>query len=315
MAAAGQLSNRKRAALCICAAVGLASTQDALVKWVSGSYPVYEVLLIRCAVAFVIVGALVQHQGGFVRLLTPHWPRVMLRSLVMCSAYLAFVLSIATIPIADAIAVYFTMPFFVAGLSWPVLGERVRAHRWLAIAAGFIGVMIMKGVSTAIFDPALLLALWSAFAYGLGQLMGRSLSRHVTPVVLAFHQNLVYAAVALLLAAVFGLAGHSLPSSGSLAFLTRPWMMPPPGELALMGLLGAIASIAMVLFGAAYKNAEASFVAPFEYTAMFWAVGYGVLLFGNLPDLRVALGGAVVVTAGLWMLWMDNRIRLAAQTG
>ena len=65
---------------------------------------------------------------------------MLLRSLILCTAYFAFVLSIAAMPIANSVAIYFTMPFFVAGLAGPLLGERVRIYRWLAIIAGFIGV-------------------------------------------------------------------------------------------------------------------------------------------------------------------------------
>ena len=71
-------------------------------------------------------------------------------------------------PIADSVAIYFTMPFFVAGLAYPVLGERVQIHRWLAIIAGFVGVIIMLDPSSDVFEPAAFFALYSAFGYALG---------------------------------------------------------------------------------------------------------------------------------------------------
>jgi drug/metabolite transporter (DMT)-like permease len=137
MTVQGLSDNKTLAMLAVCAGVALASTQDALVKWVSGNYPVHEALTIRGLVAALIVLAMVWRSTGLAAMLTPEWPRTLLRGAILCSAYMAFTLSIAAMPIADAVAIYFTMPFFVAALSWPVLGERVRLHRWVAIVAGF----------------------------------------------------------------------------------------------------------------------------------------------------------------------------------
>ena len=81
-----------------------------------------------------------------------------------------------------------------------------------------------------------------------------------------------------------------------------------------MAALGVLASVAMVLFSIGYKHAEASFVAPFEYSAMFWAITYGFILFGDFPGLPTAIGGAIVIAAGLFMLWMDRRVP-QVQTG
>ena len=73
-----------------------------------------------------------------------------------------------------------------------------------------------------------------------------------------------------------------------------------------LGLLGVCASFGMILFGTAYKLAESSFVAPFEYSSMIWAVLFGFILFGDIPGLHTLAGGVIVVSAGLFMLWMDR---------
>ena len=81
--------------------------------------------------------------GGLKALASPHLGPVLLRALILCGGYYTYVLAIAAMPMANGVAIYFTMPFFVAGLAFPVLGERVSLHRWLAIIAGFIGVTII----------------------------------------------------------------------------------------------------------------------------------------------------------------------------
>jgi drug/metabolite transporter (DMT)-like permease len=251
-------------------------------------------------------------QGVLTTVFPPLWLRIALRAVVMCTAYLAFILSIAAIPIADAVAVYFTMPFFVAGLSMPLLGERVRQHRWIAIVLGFIGVIIANGVTKGMLDPAVLLALYSALGYAVGQMMGRRLSLRVSPAVMSLHQNAIYFAAAVLLAIAFEWLGAGPSDSKILAFLTRSWVWPTLLDLFLMSTLGALAAFAMVMFTSAYKHAEASFVAPFEYTAMFWAVFYGYALWHDVPDRYVILGGGLVITAGLYMLWRDRSLPSAS---
>ena len=135
--------NKARAALLILAAIGLASTQDAIVKAMSSTYPVYETMIIRGLTSMPILAFWLVHTGGLKSLATPFWPSMLLRALILCSAYMAFILAIAAMPIANMVAIYFTMPFFVAGLAGPFLGERVPIYRWIAITTGFIGVLVM----------------------------------------------------------------------------------------------------------------------------------------------------------------------------
>ena len=308
--------NRGLALACVLVAIGLASTQDAVTKAMSGSYSAYETVIFRCLGAMPVLAVLWWKQGSVGQFMTPLLGRVILRSLILCAAYFAFVLSIAAMPIANSVAIYFTMPFFVAALAGPMLGERVRLHRWLAIIAGFIGVLIMIRPGASVFEPAALLALFSAFGYAFGQMMGRPIARVVPPVVIANWQNLIYLAVAAAMAIVFNVFDWSGLEHKSMVFLSRPWVAPPLIDLAVLTANGLLAAFAMVLFVSAYKYGESNFVAPFEYSSMIWAIGYGLLLFNDFPDKYTWIGAAVVVTAGLLMLWRDRRIdRMVAAQG
>lgn len=300
--------NRLLAVLCILAAVGLASTQDAIVKSMSGSYSAYETIILRCVGSAPVLGVMLIGGGQARAMLTPLLGRVLLRSLILCSAYLAFVMSIATMPIANSVAIYFTMPFFVAGLAGPLLGERVRLHRWLAIGAGFAAVLIMVRPGAGVFEPAALLALYSAFGYAWGQMMGRPLAQAVPPIVIANWQNLVYLGVALMLCVAFNATGIGPFEHKSLQFLARTWVWPDMTDFAILCGNGVIAAFAMVLFVTAYKFAESNFVAPFEYSAMIWAVIYGLAIFGDFPDAFTWIGAALVVAAGLFMVWRDRQL-------
>jgi drug/metabolite transporter (DMT)-like permease len=308
MASQNSPDNKLLAVLYACGAVGIACSGDTIVKWLSGSYPVHQVLFIRCLVGMPILALIVNRNASLASLIGPGTGLSLTRSLIMSSAYLAYILSIAAVPMANTVAIYFTMPLIVAVLAGPLLGERVRLHRWIAIIVGFLGVIIMVNPGSGVLEPAALLALWSAIGYAIAQTLARRVVRTVPPAAMAFHSNAVYLTVAVSLALVVAVFDMGSVQNKSLAFLARSWQWPPLPDLAAMMLLGAAVAFAMVLFGMAYKSAESSFVAPFEYSAMFWALLLGFLAFGDVPSLRTLWGGAIVLLAGLFMLWVDRRI-------
>lgn len=295
-------------ALCVCAALGLFSIQDSLVKWMSGSYPIYEFLVLRTITMVPILGIAAWREGGAAAFDVQRPMLMILRGVILCGAYTTFALSIATLSLAAATAIYFTLPLFVAGLSWPLLGERVPGYRWIAIIVGFGGVLVMVQPwrEGGVFEPAALLALSGAFLYGLGQMMARYFKNERTSVI-SFYQSFAYLMIAGLLAAVFGTGALEMPGHASLQFLTRGWVAPNWFDLALMLAFGPLSAIGMPLFVHGYKSAPPSFSAAFEYTGMFWAVGLGWLIFRELPDQPTIAGAAIVVAAGLFMLYFDNR--------
>lgn len=317
--AAGHRDNRLLAVVLVCSACFCATSQDSLMKYLSGGYPIHQLLAIRSLVAIPVILGIIVSTTGLASIPTRHLGRVLLRGSILFVGFMSFALAFAAMPLADVVTIYFTMPFIVAALSAPVLGERVGWVRWMAIATGFLGVVIMLQKDADLTDPstilagfarpAALLALLSASCYGVGQLMSRSLSRHVPPAITSFYQNLIYLGVSLVLAAYFNLAPVEGSADKSFAFLTRPWLTPPSSDLPILLAIALLGSFAMPLFSTAYKYGEASFVASFEYTAMFWAVLYGVLLFSDVPSTATWIGSAIVVGAGLFMLAIDRRTR------
>ena len=289
--------------------VGLASAQDAVVKYMSSGYPAYETLLFRCVGSLPVIAFILWKEGrGWSHCHAAVAAGAACAALILAAAYLCFVLAIAAMPIANAVAIYFTMPFFVAGLAGPLLHERVRLHRWLAIIAGFIGVLIMVRPGAGVFEPASLLALVSAFGYAVGQMLGRPLSQKVPPIVIATWQNFVYAGMALAIGIFFNTFDFGTFTHPSLVFLSRPPVWPGAFDATLLFGHGVFAACAMILFINAYRLAETNFVAPFEYSAMIWAVFYGIVLFGDFPDFYTWIGAAIVVVAGILMILRDRAL-------
>ncbi len=170
--------------------------------------------------------------------------------------------------------------------------------------------MVRPGVQA--FEPASLLALYAAFGYAIGQMMGRKLAQEVPPLVIANWQNTIYLICAVLVGLIAQTMGFAGEGHKSLAFLTRPWVLPTLPDFLILSFLGVLAAFTIVSFVSAYKYAESSFVAPFEYSGMAWAISFGLLFFNDFPDLLTWTGMAIVVGAGLFMLAMD---RLRFHTG
>jgi len=307
--------NPALAALSACFAVLCATSMDAMMKGMSTRYPAHELMFLRAVIALPLVAFIAWRESG-PRLLRPaYYGLVLLRGIVLCSAYVSFVMAIAALPLADVVAIYFTMPLFVAGLAGVTLGEMVPLHRVVAIAVGFAGTLLMLRPGGDLFDPAALLALYSAFGYGVGQLLARFVGAQVKPGVLSFHQNVIYLILALLMAVLFSLVDFKADMHPSLAFMVRPWAVPMKIDLGFVLAMGPLVTSSMYFFSLAYRIGPASFVAPFEYSGMIWAVVFGLLFWGDVPNLSTILGGTLVATAGIVMLRLDARREVSPRAG
>jgi drug/metabolite transporter (DMT)-like permease len=204
---------------------------------------------------------------------------------------------------AEVVTLYFMAPLFITALAYPMLGERIELKRWSAVVVGFLGVIVTYRPGMGLFDWASLLPVFAALTYGIAQIMARQIGGSESAPVMAFYQNVMYLAGASLLALLFG--SGAFASTGmhpSLGFLLRAWSFEHPLDLALLAACGPIAAIGSVLLSNAYRTAEANFVAPFEYTGLIWATGWGFFFFGEVPDVYVFAGAALIIGAGLYML-------------
>lgn len=283
----------------LCGGVALFSVHDIYVKLLSGLYPVSEVMFVRSITALPIMALFVSMDVGIREIATPRLGIIMARSAILLLGYLSYYVGFAAIPFTTAVAIYMSVPIILAALSGPLLGEHVGLVRWLAVLAGFGGVVIMLQPTDGIFEPAGLLILTCALLYSLGMVMARRLGATIPASVMAFYSIILFlfAAVALgLLTTFVDLGDWQHPS---LNFLFRPWVMPTPFDLVLMMAAGVMAAGGIAGLTFAYREAEANLVASFEYTALVWAALWGYLIFSEIPGFSAILGAAVIVAAGL----------------
>lgn len=297
-------NNTARGILYLCLGVFVFSLQDAIIKQVSGAYPLTQVVVIRSLVAFPILFTLVQREVGWRALFGNQLGPLVLRALIMFVSYSAYYMAFPALPLADAVALYFTVPLFVTALAGPFLGEHSGWRVWAAVLLGFAGVMVMLQPGTGLFEPAALLSLLSACMYGTSMLMARKLGATQPASVLSFFQNLGFFVGAVITALVLRALGIEDAAHPSLAFLVRGWMWIPPDDLMLIGASGVVAATGMMFLTGAYRNAQANRVAPFEYTGILWAPLWGFVFFHEIPRLTTVAGAAVIVLAGLLALRM-----------
>ncbi|UVK40294.1 DMT family transporter [Mesorhizobium sp. AR10] len=292
---------------CLCVGVAVFSLQDALIKDISGAYPVTEAIAIRAIVAMPILLAVVHLDTGVGAIFAESIGFLTVRALIMFGAYGTYYLALPALPLADAVALFFTTPLFILLLAGPYLGERVSWKSLVSVAAGMIGVVIMLRPGASVFEWAGLLSLFSAALYALSQLMARKVSVTVTAPVMTFYQNGVYLAGALLIAGLFMALGIEHAAHPSLEFLVRPWTWPTTIDFLKMAACGVIASAGMLLLSQAYRLAPANSVATFEYTGIIWSPLWGLLFFAEVPQSTTVIGAALIVGAGLFALNAGRR--------
>ena len=284
-------------------AIAVSSTQDAVIKLISTDYPFHQMQFFRSAAALPFIVLLVLRRHEMAAALEAAGSKLLIvRSVVLALASTLFYVGLAAITLADAAAIYFSMPMILSLLSGPVIGEPVPLRQWLAMIVAFIGVIIVIRPGSSVFEPASLIMLAATACYALGHMLTRPLGARVSTLVIGLYQNLAFLVLAAILGLLFGSGGWHMTAHPSLSYLTAAWTMPSAFHLLLMGFIGATAAAAILLFTQAYALAEPSFVAPFEYTGLFWAVLFGFVIWDVLPGPSTLTGAALVIAAGLFML-------------
>lgn len=251
--------------------------------------PILIVVWARLAFGAALFWPLARKEG-------PFWPdRPLfhgLRAALLASATLTFFLSLNHLPIADALAIFFVQPLIVTALSGLVLREKVGLGRWVAVAVGFVGILVIIRPGFQALNPGSLLALAAGTFLAVYFVLTRSITGQTTAAVTTFHTNLM-GALMLTLA------------------LPVVWQAPTAVEWAMLVALGVIATFGHFLIVRAYDHAEASLLAPFAYTEMIGAIAVGWIFFGDLPD-RWTLGGVAILLAATLAITMQERAQARA---
>ncbi|RED54222.1 DMT family transporter [Aestuariispira insulae] len=265
------------------------AVMDALIKHLGHDYPVTQIVFFRCLAAMIPVGILLYRAGGLKILKTEQPGLHLLRALFGMTAMYCVFTSFTLMPLADAIAINFSAPLFMTLLSIPLLGEKVGLHRLGAVLAGFAGVVIIMAPGAEVIGDGTWIALTGAFFIALAMITVRKLSRKDHVVAITTY---------------FTLAGIIV---GAIGVGIQGWRTPPLEDFILLMMVGILGGIAQFSMTSAFRLAELSVVAPFEYTQILWGAIIAYLFWQEAPDTRLYAGAVFIAASGLYIMHRETR--------
>lgn len=277
-----------RGILAMVCGTGLITLSDAASKYLTEHYPVGQVICLRQIAALIVMLPYVCYVTGLGALRPVDRPGQLLRALLFVGSAVLTVTSLSLLPLSFVTIVLFSGPLFVALLSAPILGERVTPQQWIAIAAGFAGVLLIVRPAGTGFEWLLLLPVVAAFINGLRDAVTRRISRTDSSI-----SVLVWSGVAVILA----------------GFVTLPfgWKAVDWEGAVWFAAAGFFNGTAHFLAIEAFRLGNAALVAPFRYSGLLWAMLIGFLIWREVPDLWMLMGAGIVVCAGIYMLRQGSR--------
>lgn len=266
---------------------------DAVMKAVTQTLPLYESVALRgmAVLALMVAAALVQGDG--LRLTVPRRDvaALVIRTAADIVSTLLYLLALRQMALADLSAIMQALPLAVTLAAALFFRERLGWRRLSAIGVGFLGVLLILRPGTGAFDIWSAVALLSMLLIVVRDIATRYFSRQVGSGTIAFH-----AALAVML-------------SGFVLGAGEDWRMPDLPEAALLLLSAGFLTVGYLTAVATMRVGEISFVAPFRYTSLVWAILLGLALFGEWPDGWTWAGSALVVGAGLYAILRERQLR------
>ena len=268
---------------------GLTATVDTVAKYMSPSlHGVQVVWGYSLAITVLVLGYAAFRPEPLWRAFATRRPLLQFGRGAMLFATISMLfVALAKLPLADVIAISFASPLFIILLAAPLLSERIEVHRFAAVVFGLAGVAIVMRPGAGVFEWAALLALASAVFFAFFQITTRVLASTESP-----FTTLLYTGI-----------GTLACSSIVVPFFWAPISALEMMVFAVIGGLGVAAHVCMIR---AYAFTQASFLAPFNYAKLLWAVALGYLVFGDVPQLNVIAGSVVIVASGLYVLYRER---------
>ncbi len=281
--AAADLNPRKAVAIML-TGIALFSILNGVVKDEVAIFPVNQIVFFRNALALPALAAVIALTGGIGQLRTAHPFRHVTHGITMTLSLMAAFVGFRLMPLAEATAISFLRPLLVTLLAGLLLREVVRPIAWIAVLLGFAGVLVMVRPGAGVFEEGAIYSLAAALIGALNMLQQRRLSLIDQTMGIVFW----YMAISSLVL---------LPT------LSIWWVTPTPGQLAGLIGMGLASGLCQYIIIRPLYYAQASTLAPVQYSSMIWSIVIGFLWFGDAPTLPVLTGSAVVIaaTALVWL--------------
>jgi drug/metabolite transporter (DMT)-like permease len=279
----------------------LFAVMQALVRYLGSRYPIGQVVFYRSVFAIIPVVLVYAWRGELAAVVRTERPLGQAgRGVLSIAGMFSNFGAVARLPLVESNAIAFSSPLFTVALAALILSERVRVYRWSAVVVGFVGVLVVLSphlsgdeLTAAIGGATGLIGVVYAICGSLTNagtaIQTRRLTQSESTSSIVFYFSLSCA-----------LAG--------LATLPFGWVTPSRGEIAALISIGILGGTGHIFLTESYRFASASLVAPFDYTAMIWALVLGYAMFGETPTSEIVLGSAIIAAAGLFVIWRERQL-------
>jgi len=273
----------------------LFSTHDVIIKSLGASYSPIQIVFFSTILGFPLATFLLMRDATKSNLI-PRYPgwvaaRTILAVIGASSVFYAF----SALPLSQVYAIIFASPLVITVLAIPILGEKVGIHRWVAVVVGLIGVLIVVRPGSAEIQLGHIAAMIAAVASAAASVIIRRIGREERSVVIMLYPMM----------ANFVVMGALLP------LVYKPVPIEHLGGLTAIAVLGFLGGLCII---SAYRNAEAAIIAPNQYSQIVWSVIFGALIFNEWPDANTALGAAIIILSGLYILLRETRSQSSQNT-
>ncbi|WP_300018569.1 DMT family transporter [uncultured Roseobacter sp.] len=277
-----------KAALMALTAFGLFASHDVIIKILGGGYSPVQIVFFSVLFSFPLAMLYLLRDAtpGTLIPVYPWWmaARTVAAVITGFCAFYAF----SVLPLAQVYAILFASPLLITVLAIPILGEQVKLRRWIAVAVGLTGVLVVLRPGQAELELGHLAALVSAICGSFASIIVRKIGREERTVVIMLYPMM---ANFIVMAALLPLVYQPMPLA----------------DLGKLGIIAILAWTAGRFLIAAYNNGEAVIVAPMQYSQILWATMYGLLFFDEQPDRNTIIGSAIIIASGLFIVLRESR--------
>jgi drug/metabolite transporter (DMT)-like permease len=260
--------------------------QDAGIKWLTAEIAVLQVLFLRSLFGLVFLSASTVFSGERIALKVDRPWLLTIRTAINILCWVLFFYGLKYLPLATAVALFFSFPLFLTIVSVPLLGETVGIRRILAIIVGFIGVLFITNPMAGFSVPALLM-LGAAFGWAIVASLTRILGEKENTSTMLFYTLVGF--VIILLVPQYWL-----------------WVAVKLDDYLLITGVAFFGVIAQFAVTKAYTIASPSLIAPFEYTALIWSAVLGYLLWNDIPDAYAITGAVLILGSGVYIIHRET---------
>ncbi len=270
------------------AAFAIFSTHDVVIKFLGGVYAPFQIIFFSTLFSFPLVMFMLirDRTEGHLRPVYPLWTllRTMAAMINTVAAFYAF----SVLPLAQVYALIFATPLVITILSIPILGEKVGFHRWAAVVAGLIGVLVVLRPGGTDFTLGHMAALSCAFFDAFASIVVRKVGREERTAVLM----------------LYPLIANFVVMGAMMIFFYKPLPLLDLGGVGMVSLLGFTGGVLLIL---AYRASEAAVVAPMQYSQIIWATIFGYFIFGETVDMPTVIGAGIIILSGLYIVFRESR--------